>query len=304
MNRFVQMGMVLLVSVVALAEDRPNVIVPADNLIAEGIPPIPSEIAEAVGRYTEFRAASLSSWHPVRREMLIATRFGDTAQIHHVKFPGGARTQLTFFPDRTGGAEFQPTGGESFIFSKDTGGGEFFQGFRYDLTTGDFVMFTDGKSRNTGFEWSHNGACVVYNSTRRNRTDNDFYVVDPTNPSSSKLLVQVEGGGWGTLDWSPDDRKILASQGISVNESYLWLIDVSSGEKTLLTPKPTSGEPVAYAGGQFSKDGKGIYLTTDLDSEFKRLAYYDLATKQYTFLTDDIKWDVNSASLSDDGKMI
>jgi len=37
-----------------------------------------------------------ADWNPLRREMLISTRFGDTPQLHLVKSPGGARQQLTF----------------------------------------------------------------------------------------------------------------------------------------------------------------------------------------------------------------
>ena len=90
---------------VSVAEDeiRPN-----ENLVAEGIPTLPVTIAETVGPYTEFRSASFTSWHPVNREMLISTRFADTAQVHRVKSPGGDRTQLTFFPDRVAGAVLRP----------------------------------------------------------------------------------------------------------------------------------------------------------------------------------------------------
>jgi dipeptidyl aminopeptidase/acylaminoacyl peptidase len=304
MNRTASWPLILVLAAsVAGAQTRPAVLAPGDNLIVEGIAPIPADLVETVGRYTEFRSAGMSSWHPTAREMLINTRFGDTAQVHHVKFPGGARTQLTFYPDRVGGGAFEPTKGESFIFGKDTGGGEFFQGYRYDLPTGDVTMFTDGKSRNTSFQWSNDGSKVVYNSTRRNGRDTDFYTVDPKNPASNKLLVQVEGGGWGATDWSPDDRQLLIGQAISINESYIHLINVSSGEKTLLTPKDANKQ-VAYGIAKFSKDGKGVYLTTDLDSEFRRLAHLDLATKKYTFLTDDIKWDVDEVELSDDGKIL
>jgi len=76
---------------------------PGDNLIIQGIPPIPVTIAELANRYTEFRSAAVFSWHPRRREMLIGTRFADTVQVHEVKMPGGARKQLTFFPDRVSG---------------------------------------------------------------------------------------------------------------------------------------------------------------------------------------------------------
>src|SRR5215207_501938 len=85
---------------------------PSVNVVAKGIPPIPRDLVERVGRYTEFRGAVPVSWHPVRREMLIATRFADTAQIHCVKMPGGARTQLTFFKEPIDNGSFQPTEGE------------------------------------------------------------------------------------------------------------------------------------------------------------------------------------------------
>jgi len=85
-----------------------GMVAPGDNLVVEGVPAIPASLADEVGRYTEFRSAGISSWHPVRREMLISTRFGDNNQIHLVKMPGGARTQLTFFAG-TFGRRFLPT---------------------------------------------------------------------------------------------------------------------------------------------------------------------------------------------------
>jgi hypothetical protein len=147
MKRFSQLAAVLVLAMVAFAQS--DEIGPNENLVAEGIPKIPASLAESVGRYSEFRTAGFASWHPAKREMLIETRFGDTSQVHQVKFPGGARTQLTFFPDRIAGASYQPGKGDSFLFVKDVGGGEFFQLYRYDLATGAITLLTDGKSRNT-----------------------------------------------------------------------------------------------------------------------------------------------------------
>src|SRR5438270_9419593 len=104
MRRFTHLVAVLLLS--ALAWTQSGDVVPNENLVVEGIPKIPSSLAETVGRYSEFRSAVFANWHPTKREMLVETRFGDTNQVHQVKFPGGARTQLTFFPDRVSGAEF------------------------------------------------------------------------------------------------------------------------------------------------------------------------------------------------------
>src|SRR5512132_2124518 len=79
----------------AYAQDSATVS-PNENLVIDGIPPIPASIAEVTRRYTEFRRASLLDWHPRKSEMLISTRFANTPQVHRVVSPGGARTQLTF----------------------------------------------------------------------------------------------------------------------------------------------------------------------------------------------------------------
>src|SRR5262245_54710585 len=276
---------------------QPGDLTPADNLVTENIPKIPASLVEGVGRYTEFRAAGLADWHPTKREMLIATRFGDTAQIHQVKFPGGARTQLTFFPDSVGGARYQPKQGNYFVFVKGSGGNERFQAYRYDVATGNVTLLTDGKSRNSGGVWSNGGDKLAYSSTRRNGDDNDVYLMDPADPKSDRLLLEVKGFGWEAVDWSPDDSKILLAEYVSANESYLWLLDSGSGAKTLITPK-NGIETIAHGRGKFSKDGKGLYVTTDKDAEFQRLAYLDLGTKKHTFLTDHVKWDIEGFQLS------
>lgn len=276
---------------------------PNENLVAEGVPPVPTALVEDARRYSNFRAAELASWHPLKREMLILTRFADSYQIHHVKMPGGARTQLTFSPEPSVGSTFNPKDGKSFLFRRDVGGGEFYQFYRYDMDTGATTLLTDGKSRNTGLTWDHAGKAIVYGSTRRTGNDVDFWAMDPNDPKSDHLLAKNQGGGWQALDWSRDGKNVLAIEEISANESYLWLIDASTGEKTAITPRDNPTK-ISYAGGKFSVDGKGVYCTTDKDSEFHRLAYIDLATKQHTYLTSDIPWDVDEFDLSEDGKKI
>ena len=280
---------------------EPASIKPGDNLVVEGVPSIPATLADDVWRYTEFRSAAFSSWHPVRREMLVSTRFGNTNQAHLVKAPGGARTQMTFFPERVAGARFEPTKGESFLFSKDIGGNEQFQIYRYDFADGSVTLMSDGKSRNTGAKWSPDGRWIAYGLTRRTGNDVDIYVVAARDPKSERRVLENAGGGWEVADWSPDGTKLLIAQGISVNETYLWLVDVATGAKTELTPK--GKETVAIGSAQFAKNGKGLYITSDATSEFKRLAYMDLAAKKTDFLTPDTA-DVDDIDLSDDGTKI
>lgn len=299
MQRRLTLLFVLLVLASVCFAQAPETVAPPDSLIVAGIPPIPRAIAERANAYTEFRAATPFDWHPSKREIIIGTRFADVPQVHWVKFPGGARTQMTFFTDRVSSAHFQPHKGTYFIFSKDVGGGEWFQYYRYDIANGNVTLLTDGKSRNLGAVWSNAGDRIAYTSTRRNRADLDFYTMNPADKATDRVLAENQGGGWGVSDWSPDDKTLLAANEISINESSLWLVDAANGQKTRITPEgKVSWNPVGFSG-----DGKGIYVTTDRDGEFQRLAYLDLASKQLKYLNDD-KFDVENARLSWDRKQV
>src|SRR5215470_8023537 len=284
-----------------LAQD--GTLSPPESIVADGVPKIPAALAEGAGRYGSYRSAGLADWNPVKREMLISTRFADTPQLHIVPVPGGARRQLTFYPDTVTNGRFHPNGGDYIVFMKDIGGGEWYQLYRYDLKTGDATLLTDGKARNLLGPWSTKGDELAYMSTRRTGKDTDLWAMNPADPGGDHLLTKLEGGGWEALDWSPDDKKILLKEELSINESYLWLVDTATGEKTALTPRDKK-EKVSYGDAEFSKDGKGLYLTTDMDSEFHRLAYMDFAAKQPKYLTAKIPWDVEAFKLSPDGKRI
>src|SRR4029077_15895162 len=143
---------------------------------------------------------------------------------------------------------------------------------------------------------------IAYGSTRRDGNDVDIWIMDPADPKTDHMLAKLEGGGWQALDWSPDEQKLLVMNEVSAEESYFWGMYTKSGDKTLLTPKGSAN--IHYGGGQFSKDGKGIYVTTDKDSEFHRLAYIELSSKQHTYLTGGIPWDIDEFDLSDNGKLI
>src|SRR6202163_27365 len=259
------------------------VITPAENLVIDGVPKIPASLAETAGRYGSYRLAVVSDWHHIRREMLIRTRFADTPQVHLVKMPGGERQQLTFYPDSIAAAQFHPNGGDYFVFVKDIGGGEWYQLYRYDMETGDVTLLTDGKSRNLLGSWSTSGDKIAYVSTRRTGQDTDLWVMNPADPKSDHLLTQLKGGGWEPIDWSADDKTILLQEQISINETYLWLVNTATGEKIAITTRDAK-EKISYGSARFSKDGKGIYVTTDQGSEFQRLAFLDMSGKNSKFL--------------------
>jgi hypothetical protein len=91
-----------------LQGQRTDTVPPPEALVPDGVPPIPRALVDQVHPYTEYRSAGIADWHPTRREMLIATRFAETPQIHRVRMPAGARTQLTFFDEPVTFASYEP----------------------------------------------------------------------------------------------------------------------------------------------------------------------------------------------------
>ncbi|HET7294273.1 MAG TPA: S9 family peptidase [Vicinamibacteria bacterium] len=294
-------ALALLLAHAAANAQQPANIVPNENLVLDGLPPIPAGIAETVGRYTEFRAASFAAWHPTKREMLISTRFGDTSQLHWVRAPGADRRQITFSREPVTSAAFPRTDLGYFVFTRDKGGDEFRQLYRFDVTTGEITLVSDGKRSQNGLGVFSRSGLVAFGSTARNGADRDIYVVDPKQPESRRLLLEVQGGGWGPLDFSPDGSRLLVGEYVSVVESHFWMVDSNTGAKTLVTP-PKGGPKVAWGGGEFSADGKSVYVTTDKDSEFQRLGRLDLATGALDLLTPGLNWDVEGFDLSPDGR--
>ncbi len=178
----------------------------------------------------------------------------------------------------------------------------FSQLYRFDLHDNHVTLLTDGKrSQNGNLLWNNSKNKIAYTSTQRNGADRDIWTIDPASPDSNKLLVELKGGGWYIGDWSPDDAKLLIIEMISINFSRLYLVDVASGTKTLLTEDKAD---VAHPSASFAPDGKGIYFTTDAYGEFQQLCYRKLDNDSVEVLTRTIPWDIEGFEVSSDGKFI
>jgi dipeptidyl aminopeptidase/acylaminoacyl peptidase len=275
---------------------------PTDNLKVDGIPDIPLDLVESVRLYTEARGAAALDWHPSQRSLLISTRFGNSNQVHRVSMPGGARYQLTFYQEPVGSAEYLPKDPNAFLFTRDTGGNEFAQIYRFDAPSGSATLLTDGgRSQNGGWVWDRTKTKILYASTRRNGADRDLWMMDPTDPSSNRLVFEVSGGGWSVSDWSPDNQQVLIQETLSVNQSNLYLGEIATGK---LRPITDPNEQVSYDAPRFTRDGKGIWVGSDRDGEFSQLVRIDLETRAVESITKDIPWDVEASQLSEDRSKI
>lgn len=278
-------------------------IVPPVSLVHEGVPPIPASLGKDTLPYRSSAGPSLIGWDPEKPQPLIADFCMNEKCASLVPAPGEPRRFLAKLPSWYREIIYDPQG-RFLIYTKPVDENFQDQIYRYDIDKKESTLLTDGKSRNRYPLFSSSGKLISFSSNRRNGRDLDVYAMDPLNPKSTRLLAKLEGEDWAVFDWSPDDRKVILSDYKSYNETYLYVLDLESGRKRLLTP-PRGSEKIfngSYA--FFGKDSKGIYFITDRDSEFRRLVYLDLANQRTEVLSASIKWDVTECALAPDGKTI
>lgn len=267
-------------------------------LTLENVPVTPPELREELRRYQNARSAGFATWLD-DGSMLITTRFGQTSQLHRVAAPGAARTQLTFFDEPIGGATARP-GTNSFIFSRDTGGDEYFQGYLTGLT-GPESAITAPKTRNQGFVFTDDGKTVYWSQVTPGDGDYDIVAMDLDKPGARRVVLEGTGA-MGIAAISPNGKVALLQQYITSTASKIYLLDLATGG---LSPLNDIAEPIAYEGGAFTPDGRSVLVLSDQDSEYLRLVRIDLATGQKTVVTPpDLKWDVEAFDLTEDGRVL
>jgi dipeptidyl aminopeptidase/acylaminoacyl peptidase len=289
-----------------------SVVVPNANLKAEGIPPIPAALAAEVALYTEFRPRSLASWHPTRRELIVATRATNTAQLFDVRSPLGTLAQITDYTEPVRYGTWWPAKPDVLVFARDAGGNEQGQVYRLDPRAKEPVLLTNPARANYLATITRARDRMLITSTdvdsttgRRENPSVDLTLLDPLAPAKAVKIATLPGTGWFEYSFSFDDRRLALAEFKSITESYVWVMDVATGERRRVLPATDAdtGRTIASSEVNFARDGKGLFLTTDRDGEFRRAALLDLETGRLEYFGPS-NWDVEQLALSPDGRTI
>ncbi|MBL8208116.1 MAG: S9 family peptidase [Blastocatellia bacterium] len=273
---------------------------PNTNLEAVGIPRVPASLAQQVQRYSGAYGLPLAGWDRAKQVPLLKG-LSSVSWVARVNAPGAApQTWLYLREDHIYDFYWQPQG-KLLAYNRDVNGNEAFQLYSYDLEKRTSTLLTDGKSRSTEPVWSRQGTQIIYSSSPPGKNGVNLNLVRPSDPTSNRLLVPSTGNYLKAYDWSPDDASVVYCEFIGNTHSKLWLVEIATGKTQLLTPPR---EVAYYSEPQFSADGKGLFVITDRDAEVRRLAYLDLATRKFTYLTDDWQWDVEEFRLSPQGQTL
>ena len=297
----VMLGLALMLTGVLLGQAQSFVTVDK-NLEVVGVPPVPASLVSDVAPYTQTYGLPLAGWDPVKREIWLKG-LSSVTWISKVKSPGTSPETSSIYIQSPGiyDVYFQPQY-KYLAYTKDTDGNETFQLYMYEINGGDSKQLSDGKSRNTEPVWSNAGDQIVYSSSPLGADGVNLRVLNPFQPKTDRLLVQSSGSYLKAFAWSPDDKQVVFCDFLSNTASTLWLIEVSSGNKVLLSPRTDEVEFYDYP--QFTKDGKGVLVLTDHDSDVRRIARIDLTSHKFTYVPSGSRWDVDEFQVSPDGKTI
>jgi len=292
-----------------------DVIAPNANLVVQGIPPIPASIAADVAKYTDFRGHVFVDWHPLKREMLVSHRNAgaSTTQLFRVSAPMAEPEQLTDTTDPVRTASYEPRTGQYIVFERSSGGDEAAKLYRLDLPSKQVTLLTDSNERHSIEAWTHASGQLIATSLPLDRTaqggsrakvSQTLSMFDPLHPESKRKLADLPGGGWGASSVSWDDKQIALTRYLSANESQVWLLDIASGQLTQLLPAAGSTVKATHFGGEFTRDNRGLFVTSDRGGEFREAMLYRFADQQLVPITRHIPWDVSGSTLNGAGTLL
>jgi len=212
-----------------------------------------------------------------------------------VAVTGGSATQLTDAPDTTYSLSFFPDDGRVLLM-RDGGGDEIFHiylreedGTVKDITPGE-------KARALFVGWAHDLKSFFYQSNKRDPKRMDLYEMDIEG--FQPRLVYKNEDGYSISLISNDKRYLVLNKERTDHDNNLYLHDLQTSKTKHLTPHEGN---VRYGAEDFSPDGKALYCTTNLDSEFMYLVKRDLATDKIDVVAKP-SWDVMYSGLSWNGK--
>jgi dipeptidyl aminopeptidase/acylaminoacyl peptidase len=250
----------------------------------------------AVRRFSSVLAFTADS-----ANLLFSSNLSGQFNLWSVPVEGGWPDQLTTFTDETvRGAGVSPTDGR-IVLCADHDGDEFHQLYLIDSGRGWPEKITDEPQvqHYVGSEaWSPDGTKFAYASNARTPTDMETWVRDLETRESRAVFGKEMFSFPGP--WSPDGTKLLAIEFRNNSDASVHLVDLEAGTSRELTPHDDDG---LFFPGAWAPDGSGFYLVTDEGSEFRGLAFYDLATDRYEWV-EEPTLDVEDLKVSHDGRLL
>lgn len=220
------------------------------------------DLDRAVMLMARIGQATSPTFAPDGNQIAFVSNLSGMPQIWTMSAAGGFPRLVTGSEDPVGFVRWSPDGAW-LAFNIAPGGGlnEQIYVVRPD-GTGLRRLTEGGKENNFLGDWTHDGRFLTFSSNRRSPASTDSYLLD-LGTGQMKMVAENRGTG-GINDVSRDGKYATVSRVISRGDNNLYLVNLSTGKETNLTPHEGPG---SFFGGNFSPDGRTIYLVSNKDRD-------------------------------------
>jgi dipeptidyl aminopeptidase/acylaminoacyl peptidase len=204
-------------------------------------------------------------------------------------------TQVTHVSGFVHSFHFSPSA-DILAFEADVGGDElphlFFTNAKGDAPK-DVTADLPAGARTRVVRWSRDGKKLFFLSSRRDPKQLDLWELDAK--SLKATLIWKSEGAFQLDTISPDGDRFIVSETRGDADDDLFLVTRKAPEKKVLLTKHTGD--VLFSGNAFSKDGKSLWVSSDVDGEHNSLYAIDLKTFARTPVSKS-DWDVEWSGYS------
>src|SRR5262249_51071395 len=228
------------------------------------------DLERSVAMMAKICSATSPSFSPDGKTIAYVSNIGGVPQVWTVDAAGGYPQLVTAFDDGISVVRWSPDGAW-LAFTLAPGGG---MNTRVYLVRPDGTgvkRLTDGGKETNGLgPWSYDGSLLVTTSNRRSGSAIDPYLYDVA-AGTSRMVLENKGIG-GFDDLSRDRKRGLLNRLVNRGDNNLYVVDLSSGRETLITPHSGPGS----FEGVFSPDGRSVYLSTNAGRDLDAFARLEL----------------------------
>jgi tricorn protease len=144
--------------------------------------------------------------------------------------------------------------------------------------------------------WSPDGKSISYFSDKTG--EYELYIEDQDGLTPAREIKLPKTTRFYTPSWSPDGKYILFHD----TNLHVWLVDVASGQAKVIGEDPWM-VPTRTVDPVWSPDGKWVAYTKHLNSLFKAIEVYNVATGESKQVTDGLS-DAMSPVFDASGKYL
>jgi dipeptidyl aminopeptidase/acylaminoacyl peptidase len=253
-----------------------------------------------IARYLNVRSASAPSLSPDGARVAYTTSVTGHAQIWVADARAGSAPRQITFGEPVTFHEWSPDG-EWIAYGVDRAGNER-EGFYLISPDGarEIELLPPSQAFRAWGGFSRDGQYVAFAATDPGGDDFHIHTLNLKAEELRPLRVYSGRGGNYVAAWRPDRTGLLISRTRGEDANDVLYLDMAKDEAVTLFEPQTAARYDSFA---WTPDSRGFYMASDQDRDFAGLAFYDITTRQLTWVETPER-DVEQVALSSDGRWL